>query len=298
MGSNMAARLTSQGHSLIVFDADPASAGAERLVKLGAKKAKSLPEVAQEADVVVSMVTACAHVRSVYGGEGGLIANSGGSKKLFLDCSTINPTTSLEMINLAKESGHTFIDTPVGGGVPAASAGTLTFMVGAHPDSPEFARAKPFLDKMGTNIVPCGAPGKGGAAKLCNNLILGISMLGVAEGYRLAQRLGVDMHIFDSVVNGSSGRCWSSDTYNPVPELADKYPTAPASRDYAPPCFMLELMLKDLRLALESAKDSQIGMPMLDQAVDLYATAVRKAMGSCASRAFLSTRDTDGDVLR
>jgi 3-hydroxyisobutyrate dehydrogenase len=257
------------------------------LTELGATKATSLDEIAAEADTIVSMVTACDHVRSVYAGPDGLLAKCQGRARLILDSSTINPSTSMEMISLAKESGHTFIDTPVGGGVPAAKAGTLTFMVGAHEDSEEWARAKVLLDHMGSNVVPCGAPGKGGAAKLCNNLILGISMLGVAEGYRLAEKLGVDMHLFDSVVNGSSGRCWSSDTYNPVPALADKYPNAPASRDYGPPSFMAELMLKDLGLALQAADGIDLKMPMLQEAERLYKGTCDKGHGRlCFSSVF------------
>jgi 3-hydroxyisobutyrate dehydrogenase len=287
MGSNMAANLQKKGHDMLVYDANSASPGYAMLTELGATKASSLDELASEADTILSMVTACDHVRSVYSGADGLLAKCKGRARLILDCSTINPSTSMEMITLAKESGHTFIDTPVGGGVPAAKGGTLTFMVGAHEDSAEYARAKVFLDHMGSNIVPCGAPGKGGAAKLCNNLILGINMLGVAEGYRLAGKLGVDMHLFDSVVNTSSGRCWASDTYNPVPELADKYPTVPATRDYGPPSFMSELMLKDIGLALKAAEEIGLKMPMLAEAQRLYKGPVDAGHGRlCFSSVF------------
>jgi len=275
MGSNMAANLQRKGHSLIVYDANQNCPGLQKLTDLGAEKASTLEQVVNEANIVLSMVTACDHVRSVYAGSEGLITKAGSVKdgkpeKLFIDCSTINPSVSRGMISLASNAGHTFVDAPVGGGVPAAEQGTLTFMVGAHPESEEYPKVKSILDLMGSNIVPCGAPGQGGAAKLCNNLILGISMLGVAEGYRLAEKLGVDLHLFDSIVNASSGRCWSSDTYNPATELADKYPNAPASREYGPPSFMLDLMLKDVGLALEAADSVDIKMPMLDRAEELY----------------------------
>jgi 3-hydroxyisobutyrate dehydrogenase len=189
-------------------------------------------------------------VRSVYTGQLGVLAAVAPGTPL-IDCSTIDPLTARDVSMDAKAKGCPMIDAPVSGGVGGAEAGTLTFMVGG--DAKDYEATKPVLQAMGKNIVHCGGSGNGQVAKICNNMMLAIEMIATSEGMTLAAKLGMDPKLFASIVNTSSGRCWSSDTYNPYPGVLDN---TPASRAYAGG-FGSDLMLKDVTLATDAAKSAK-----------------------------------------
>jgi 3-hydroxyisobutyrate dehydrogenase len=253
MGGPMALNLLKAGHSLTVFDLSPASLA--RLTEAGATAATSPAAIAQsDAELIISMLPAAAHVRSVYLGDNGLLAHVQPGV-LLIDCSTIDPLSAREVAKAAAEHGNPMLDAPVSGGTGGATAGTLTFMVGGSVA--DFDRAQPILAAMGKNIVHCGDAGNGQVAKVANNMLLGISMIGVAEAMALGVSLGMDASVLAGIINTSSGRCWSSDSYNPFPGVLE---TAPASRGYSGG-FGTDLMLKDLGLASEAAK--QIGQPVI-----------------------------------
>ena len=253
MGAPMAHNLLKAGHQLSVFDLN--AAAVENLVGAGALPVDSPTAIAQgNAELIITMLPAAAHVKSVYLGENGLIATSRAGVML-IDCSTIDPHSAREVAKAAAEHGNPMLDAPVSGGTGGAAAGTLTFMVGGS-DS-DFDRAQPILAAMGKNIVHCGAAGNGQVAKVANNMLLGISMIGVAEAMALGVALGMDAKTLAGVINTSSGRCWSSDTYNPFPGVLDN---VPSSRGYSGG-FGSDLMLKDLSLATEAAK--QVRQPVI-----------------------------------
>lgn len=253
MGAPMAHNLLKAGHQLSVFDLN--AAAVESLVGAGALPVDSPTSIAQgNAELIITMLPAAAHVKSVYLGENGLIASSRAGVML-IDCSTIDPHSAREVAKAAAEHGNPMLDAPVSGGTGGAAAGTLTFMVGGS--DADFDRAQPILAAMGKNIVHCGAAGNGQVAKVANNMLLGISMIGVAEAMALGVALGMDAKTLASVINTSSGRCWSSDTYNPFPGVLDN---VPASRGYSGG-FGSDLMLKDLGLATEAAK--QVRQPVI-----------------------------------
>lgn len=253
MGAPMAHNLLKAGHQLSVFDLN--AAAVENLVNAGALPVDSPTAIAQgNAELIITMLPAAPHVKSVYLGENGLIASSRAGVML-IDCSTIDPHSAREVAKAAAEHGNPMLDAPVSGGTGGAAAGTLTFMVGGS--DADFDRAQPILAAMGKNIVHCGAAGNGQVAKVANNMLLGISMIGVAEAMALGVALGMDAKTLAGVINTSSGRCWSSDTYNPFPGLLDN---VPASRGYSGG-FGSDLMLKDLGLATEAAK--QVRQPVI-----------------------------------
>ncbi len=253
MGAPMAHNLLKAGHQLSVFDLN--AAVVENLVGAGALPVDSPTAIAQgNAELIITMLPAAAHVKSVYLGENGLIAHSRPGVML-IDCSTIDPHSAREVAKAAAEHGNPMLDAPVSGGTGGAAAGTLTFMVGGS--DADFDRAQPILAAMGKNIVHCGAAGNGQVAKVANNMLLGISMIGVAEAMALGVALGMDAKTLAGVINTSSGRCWSSDTYNPFPGVLDN---VPASRGYSGG-FGSDLMLKDLGLATEAAK--QVRQPVI-----------------------------------
>ncbi len=253
MGAPMAHNLLKAGHQLSVFDLN--AAAVENLVGAGALPVDSPTAIAQgNAELIITMLPAAAHVKSVYLGENGLIASSRAGVML-IDCSTIDPHSAREVAKAAAEHGNPMLDAPVSGGTGGAAAGTLTFMVGGS--DADFDRAQPILAAMGKNIVHCGAAGNGQVAKVANNMLLGISMIGVAEAMALGVSLGMDAKTLAGVINTSSGRCWSSDTYNPFPGVLDN---VPASRGYSGG-FGSDLMLKDLGLATEAAK--QVRQPVI-----------------------------------
>ncbi|MBH3352813.1 3-hydroxyisobutyrate dehydrogenase [Stutzerimonas stutzeri] len=253
MGAPMAHNLLKAGHQLSVFDLN--AAAVDNLVGAGALPVDSPTAIAQgNAELIITMLPAAPHVKSVYLGENGLIASSRAGVML-IDCSTIDPHSAREVAKAAAEHGNPMLDAPVSGGTGGAAAGTLTFMVGGS--DADFDRAQPILAAMGKNIVHCGAAGNGQVAKVANNMLLGISMIGVAEAMALGVALGMDAKTLAGVINTSSGRCWSSDTYNPFPGVLDN---VPASRGYSGG-FGSDLMLKDLGLATEAAK--QVRQPVI-----------------------------------
>ena len=253
MGAPMAHNLLKAGHQLSVFDLN--AAAVENLVGAGALPVDSPTAIAQgNAELIITMLPAAAHVKSVYLGENGLIARSR-TGVMLIDCSTIDPHSAREVAKAAAEHGNPMLDAPVSGGTGGAAAGTLTFMVGGS--DADFDRAQPILAAMGKNIVHCGAAGNGQVAKVANNMLLGISMIGVAEAMALGVALGMDAKTLTGVINTSSGRCWSSDTYNPFPGVLDN---VPSSRGYSGG-FGSDLMLKDLGLATEAAK--QVRQPVI-----------------------------------
>jgi len=253
MGAPMAHNLLKAGHQLSVFDLN--AAAVENLVGADALPVDSPTAIAQgNAELIITMLPAAAHVKGVYLGENGLIASSRAGVML-IDCSTIDPHSAREVAKAAAEHGNPMLDAPVSGGTGGAAAGTLTFMVGGT--DADFDRAQPILAAMGKNIVHCGAAGNGQVAKVANNMLLGISMIGVAEAMALGVALGMDAKTLAGVINTSSGRCWSSDTYNPFPGVLEN---APASRGYSGG-FGSDLMLKDLGLATEAAK--QVRQPVI-----------------------------------
>ncbi|MCQ4295152.1 3-hydroxyisobutyrate dehydrogenase [Pseudomonas stutzeri] len=253
MGAPMAHNLLKAGHQLSVFDLN--ASAVESLAGAGALPVDSPTAIAQgNAELIITMLPAAAHVKSVYLGENGLIASSRAGVML-IDCSTIDPHSAREVAKAAAEHGNPMLDAPVSGGTGGAAAGTLTFMVGGS--DADFDRAQPILAAMGKNIVHCGAAGNGQVAKVANNMLLGISMIGVAEAMALGVALGMDAKTLAGVINTSSGRCWSSDTYNPFPGVLEN---APASRGYSGG-FGSDLMLKDLGLATEAAK--QVRQPVI-----------------------------------
>ena len=261
MGAPMARNLLKAGHSLNLFDLNKDILA--ELAALGGHVSASPREAAQGTELVFTMLPAAAHVRSVWLGEDGVLAGIGAGVPA-VDCSTIDPQTAREVAAAAAKQGVQMADAPVSGGTGGAQAGTLTFMVGASPAL--FDTLHPVLAQMGRNIVHCGDVGTGQVAKICNNLLLGISMVGVSEAMALGAALGIDSEVLAGVINSSTGRCWSSEVYNPWPGIVE---TAPASRGYTGG-FGAELMLKDLGLATEAARQAHQPVVMGAVAQQLY----------------------------
>ncbi len=261
MGAPMARNLLKAGHSLNLFDLNKDILA--ELAALGGHVSASPREAAQGTGLVITMLPAAAHVRSVWLGEDGVLAGIGAGVPA-VDCSTIDPQTAREVAAAAAKQGVQMADAPVSGGTGGAQAGTLTFMVGASPAL--FDTLHPVLAQMGRNIVHCGDVGTGQVAKICNNLLLGISMVGVSEAMALGAALGIDSEVLAGVINSSTGRCWSSEVYNPWPSIVE---TAPASRGYTGG-FGAELMLKDLGLATEAARQAHQPVVMGAVAQQLY----------------------------
>ncbi len=261
MGSGMAANLIEAGHALRAFDLNPAARAA--LVAKGAQAPETLAETVAGADVVITMLPAGQHVRSVYTGPDGVFAHAS-ADLLAIDCSTIDVSTSRQIAEAAADKGVAMVDAPVSGGVAAAQGGTLTFMVGGPPEA--FARAEPVLTAMGKAVIHAGDAGAGQAAKICNNMLLAIAMVGVCEAFHLADKLGLDLQKFYDISSKASGQCWSMTSYCPVPGVG---PQSPADNDYAPG-FTGAMMLKDLRLAQDAAQSAGAATPMGAQAQALY----------------------------
>ncbi len=261
MGGPMAANLVRAGHT--VYGLDLSEQARAALVEAGGKSVGTVAEAVSKADVVVSMLPAGAHVRKVYLGEDGVLENAR-PNTLLIDSSTIDVESARAVAAAAKEAGMVMVDAPVSGGVTGAAGGTLTFMVGGTEAG--FAAAKPYLEIMGKTIVHAGGAGNGQAAKICNNMILGISMIAVSEAFVLAERLGLDHQKLYDISSTASGQCWSLTTYCPVP---GPVPTSPANRGYQPG-FAAAMMLKDLKLAQEAANTSGASTPLGAEATALY----------------------------
>ena len=261
MGHPMARNLARAGHAVTGFDLVPALLA--RAAADGIQPATSIAACVAKAEWIVTMLPSSPHVRSAYGGGDGIVAHAPSGARL-VDSSTIDPMAAREVAALAGARGLAMIDAPVSGGTAGAEAGSLTFMVGG--EAADFEAARPLLAAMGKNLVHCGPAGNGQVAKICNNLMLAIGMIATSEGMALATRLGMDPKVFAGIVNTSSGRCWSSDTYNPWPGVLD---AAPASRGYSGG-FGSELMLKDLGLAADAARAAKLPVPMAAFAEQLY----------------------------
>jgi len=271
MGSRMAPNLVKSGHKVVVFDV--AAPAVQAAVDIGATKGATPKEVAEQADVVVTMLPNGAIVRAAYTGADGVFA---GLKEgtLCIDSSTIDPVTSQDMALIAREVHKSgFIDAPVSGGVGGAEGGTLTFMCGA--ELADFEAAGSVLQHMGKNIVHCGGVGTGQVAKMCNNLSLAISMIGTSEAMLLGKSLGMDPAVLAQIMSTSTARCWSVDTYNPCPGVMEG---VPSSRGYSGG-FGVDLMLKDLGLATEAAKLSGSPVPLGAAAQQMYALMSAKGEG-------------------
>jgi 3-hydroxyisobutyrate dehydrogenase len=269
MGGGMAANLAKAGHEVRAFDlSDAALAKAE---ERGCRRAGSAAEAVAEAEAVVTMLPAGKHVRDVY--EANVIGVAPTSA-ILMDCSTIDVATAREEIGKAAAQGYAMVDAPVSGGIAAAEGGTLTFMVGGEADA--FERARAFLNQMGKAVIHAGGPGAGQAAKICNNMLLGASMIATCETFVLAQKLGLDPQTFFDIASKASGQCWSMTSYCPVPGVG---PETPADRDYEGG-FAAALMLKDLRLAMEAAQSVDSYTPMGAHAEELYGRFAEKLGGA------------------
>ncbi|WP_186037296.1 3-hydroxyisobutyrate dehydrogenase [Burkholderia gladioli] len=270
MGAPMALNLVKAGHEVQAFDLNE---DALRLVADGgAKLAGSAREAAEGAEFVITMLPAAVHVRRALTDENGVLAGLAPGATV-IDSSTIDPASAQAFGELVRERGGAFVDAPVSGGTGGAAAGTLTFMVGGSVT--EFERVTPVLTGMGRNVVHCGPTGMGQVAKVCNNLVLGISMAGVAEAMSLGVALGIDPKVLGGILNTSTGRCWSADTYNPYPGVIE---TAPSSRGYTGG-FGTDLMLKDLGLANDAAKQVRQPVYLGALAQQLYQTVSSRGDG-------------------
>ncbi len=271
MGGPMAANLVKAGHKLKVFDVFPQPI--EKLVEAGATAASSASDAAIGVEAVITMLPAGQQVREAYLGPKGVIA-SAAPGSLLIDCSTIDVAAAREVSALAAEAALDMLDAPVSGGVGGAQAATLTFMAGGSDAA--FARAQPILSCMGKTAVHAGGPGNGQAAKICNNMILGISMIAVSEAFALGEKLGLDYQTLFDIASKSSGQCWSLTSYCPVP---GPVPTSPANRDYAPG-FTAAMMLKDLKLAQEASRLTGASTPLGAQSAALYQLFASHGAGS------------------
>ena len=252
MGLPMAKNLLAAGHEVAGFDL--VSRAVEAFAAAGGVACSSANETLPGAEVVITMLPEGRHVRDVYGST---VITGAPVGALLIDCSTIDVDSARAVEANAREAGFEMVDAPVSGGTGGAEAGTLTFMVGGADSA--FARAKPFLDAMGKNIVHTGGPGNGQAAKICNNMILGISMVAVCESFSMAEKLGLDAQKLFNVTSTSSSQCWAMTSYLPVP---GPVPASPANRDYQAG-FTAAMMAKDMNLAQDAARstghDAQLG---------------------------------------
>jgi 3-hydroxyisobutyrate dehydrogenase len=270
MGLPMAKNLVAAGHAVTGFDLSQ-----EALVALeaaGGARADSAGAAARGVDVVVSMLPAGAHVETVYLGEAGVLAEAKAGA-LLIDSSTIDVDTARRVAAAAEAASFNMVDAPVSGGVGGASAGTLTFMVGGSADG--FAAAKPILDVMGQNIFHAGGNGNGQVAKICNNMLLGISMIGTCEAFMLGEKLGLEAQTLFDISATASGQCWSMTSYCPAP---GPVPTAPSNNQYQAG-FAAAMMLKDLNLAQEASGSAECQTPMGKRAAELYTEMAEKGQG-------------------
>ena len=271
MGAPMAANLVKAGHQVTGYDIVPAAVAA--LAAKGGRAAASAAEAVAAGEIVITMLPAGPQVCEVYLGNGGVLGRAR-KDALLIDCSTIDVETARAVAAAASEAGFDMLDGPVSGGTAGADAATLTIMVGGSAEG--FARAQPILAAMGRTIVHAGPAGSGQAVKICNNMLLAISMIGVCEAFTLADRLGLAAQTLFDVVAKSSGQCWALTSYCPVP---GPVPSSPANRDYAPG-FTAAMMLKDLRLAQQAAGAAAAPTPLGAAAAALYQLHVDQGAGA------------------
>jgi 3-hydroxyisobutyrate dehydrogenase len=288
MGAPMAHNLLKAGHPLTVYDVS--AEAMQTLAAAGAKTAPSPKAAAQDADFVITMLPAAAHVKAVLTGEEGIFAATAKKNVTIIDSSTIDPASVKAFAELANQNGNAFVDAPVSGGTGGAAAGTLTFMVGGSKEA--YEHVKPVLSAMGKNIVHCGDTSTGQVAKICNNLVLGITMAGVSEAMALGEALGIDPAVLGGIINTSTGRCWSSDTYNPFPGVIE---TAPSTRGYTGG-FGTDLMLKDLGLATDAAKLARQPVYLGALAQQLYQTMSTKGAGRLDFSAVIKLYRKEGNT--
>ncbi len=268
MGRPMALNLARAGHDVRGWDIS-----AQAMQEFGGATAATRDDALAGAEAVISMLPAGEHVRAAYLGAGGIIARVASARPLLIDCSTIDVESARAVGAAAAAAGLDMLDAPVSGGVGGATAGTLTFMVGG-PDS-AFARAEALLRTMGRNVVHAGGAGAGQAAKICNNMMLGVEMIVTAEAFVLADKLGLDRQKLFDIASVSSGQCWSLTSYCPVP---GPVPASPANRDYAAG-FAAALMLKDLGLSQQAAASAGAATPLGAHAARLYQALVEAGEG-------------------
>jgi len=259
MGKGMAENLVTKGHPVLAYDVT--AEAVSDIVGKGAQGASGPAQVAAGSERVVTMLPNNAIVETVYKE----VLDNARSGSLLIDCSTVDPALSKQLSQEAQAKGCQFVDAPVSGGINAASAGTLTFMVGAESEE-TFAAAEILLKNMGAKITHCGGVGTGGAVKICNNLLLAISMIGTSEAMNLGIKLGLDPKLLASIMGSATGRCWSVDTYNPCPGVLDN---VPSSNDYRGG-FGTALMTKDLGLAQDAATRTKAATPLGSVAHQMY----------------------------
>jgi 3-hydroxyisobutyrate dehydrogenase len=264
MGGGMAANLAKAGHDVAAFDISQEALDAA--VENGCRAAGSGADAVRGAEAVVTMLPAGKHVRAVYVDD---VFDHAAPGTLLLDCSTIDVGTARDVVETATGKGFAMVDAPVSGGIAAANAGTLTFMVGGTDGA--FERAQPILDIMGQAVIHAGDAGSGQAAKICNNMLLGATMIATCETFNLASSLGLDLQTFYDISSKASGQSWSMTSYCPVPGVG---PETPADHEYEGG-FAAPLMLKDLKLAMEAAEETDMRTPMGAKARALYAQFVK-----------------------
>ena len=270
MGSPMAKNLLKAGHDIVGFDLSEEAV--VDLCALGPTGAVSAADAVADADVVITMLPNGAIVKAIYGGDDGILANAK-SGALLIDSSTISVADAREVIASAKAVGFDMLDAPVSGGTAGAAAGTLAFMVGGTDEA--FARGEPIIEPMAGKIVHAGGAGNGQAAKVCNNMLLAISMIGTGEAFNLGRKLGLDDQVFFDVAANASGQSWSLTTYCPVP---GPVPTSPANNEYKPG-FATALMLKDLGLARDAIEETGVKSPLGELSQQLYAAMDNQGHG-------------------
>ena len=277
MGLPMSLNLAKNGAQVLALDTQPAAC--QKAVDAGIEIAESAHQIARRSSFIFTMLPSCEAVDAVMME---LIESSSADEngaKIVVDCSTVSPVTSDKWHRAWKDLGHVMLDAPVSGGVKGATDGTLTFMVGSQNED-DLRRAQPYLEMMGKGVVPCGGPGSGTATKLCNNVALAAQMVGICEAMNLGESLGVDPVVLADVMNSSTAKCWSCEVNNPHPAVAEAKKAAnkgagtPASRDYEGG-FATKLMLKDLGLAIGSASEARVALP-----IAAAARQVRSATGT------------------
>jgi 3-hydroxyisobutyrate dehydrogenase len=278
MGGGMAANLVKARHIVNAFDlsADALARAQEN----GCQTFASVREAVSDADAVVSMLPNGKIVERVYEDD---VVGHAPMGAILIDCSTIDVETARTVNGYAANQGYAMVDAPVSGGIAAANGGTLTFMVGGADDA--FARAEPILDAMGKAVIHAGATGAGQAAKICNNMLLGASMIATCETFALANKLGLDLQTFYNISSKASGQNWSMTSYCPVPGIG---PQSPADNGYQGG-FATALMLKDLKLAMEAAKSVEAQVPMGERAAELYEAFEKAGQGGLDFSAIIKT---------
>ena len=280
MGGGMAANLVKAGHEVRAFDL--AEAALKNAEAAGCVPSTSIREAVAGADAVITMLPNGKIIADVYAGD---VIGPAPADALLLDCSTIDVATAKHVAKQAEAAGYAMVDAPVSGGIAAANAGTLTFMVGGSDAA--FARAEPILAAMGKAVIHAGAAGAGQAAKICNNMILGAQMISTCEAFMLAQKLGLDAQVFYDIASKASGQSWSMTSYCPVPGVG---PNSPADNDYQGG-FATALMLKDLKLAMDAAASVGAQTPIASRATELYQAFADSGAGALDFSAIIRTLD-------